>query len=184
MSEERVVVAGSYDQDGYLQIYDRSSGGDVVHEMITLEGSVITNVQIAGRHRIVALLAIRSGIKYPVNKSLNLTSDDSKFQAQTSDMQVVGAELCQRGPRHGAHLRRRPEHERCARARPRPTQQPGAQYTAYQTILLTIRGFEIRKGHQTCMNNVKIKKSDFADWRLSDSHLGLRLGRGRQDVRQ
>ena len=64
MSEERVVVGGSYDQDGYLQIYDRSSGGDVVHEMLTLEGSVITNVQIAGRHRIVALLAIRSGIRY------------------------------------------------------------------------------------------------------------------------
>ena len=94
MSEERVVVGGSYDQDGYLQIYDRSSGGDVVHEMITLEGSVITNVQIAGRHRIVALLAIRSGIRDPVNKSLNLTCDDSNFQAQTSDMQVDGAEFC------------------------------------------------------------------------------------------
>ena len=34
------------------------------------------------------------------------------------------------------------------------------------------------------MNNVKIKKSDFADWRLSDSHLGLRLGREREDVRK
>ena len=61
MSEARVVVGGSYDQDGYLQIYDRNSGGDVVHEMLTLEGSAITNVEIAGRHRIVALLAIRSG---------------------------------------------------------------------------------------------------------------------------
>ena len=59
MSEKRVVVGGSYDQDGYLQIYDRNSGGDVVHEMLTVEGSAITNVKIAGRHRIVALLAIR-----------------------------------------------------------------------------------------------------------------------------
>ena len=63
MSEERIVVGGSYDQDGYLQIYDRNSGeGDVVHEMLALEGSVITNLQIAGRHRIVAMLAIRLGI--------------------------------------------------------------------------------------------------------------------------
>ena len=37
----------------------RVLGGDVVHEMLSIEGSVITNVQIAGRHRIVALLAIR-----------------------------------------------------------------------------------------------------------------------------
>ena len=59
MSEERVVVGGSYDQDGYLQVYDRNSDGDVVHELLTLEGSAITNVQIAGKHRIVALLAIR-----------------------------------------------------------------------------------------------------------------------------
>ena len=57
--EERVVVGGSYDQDGYLQVYDRNSDGDVVHELLTLEGSAITNVQIAGKHRIVALLAIR-----------------------------------------------------------------------------------------------------------------------------
>ena len=64
MSEERVVVGGSYDQDGYLHIYDRASGGDVVHEMLSVEGSVITNVQIAGRHRIIALLAIRSIVRF------------------------------------------------------------------------------------------------------------------------
>ena len=69
MSEERVVVGGSFDQDGYLQIYDRSSGGDVVHEMLNLEGSVVTNVEIAGKHRIIALLAIRSGISIVLSKT-------------------------------------------------------------------------------------------------------------------
>ena len=40
-------------------------------------------------------------------------------------MQVDGSELCQRGPRHRAHLRRRPEHERGARARSCPNEQSG-----------------------------------------------------------
>ena len=50
-------------------------------------------------------------------------------------MQVDGSELCQRGPRHGAHLRRRPEHERGARARSCPYEQPGTVMIGYYDTL-------------------------------------------------
>ena len=90
MSEERVVVGGSYDQNGYLQIYDRASGGDVVHEMLCIEGSVITNVQIAGRHRIVALLAIRSVVS---SVSGNMILDSTRHPISTSRHKLLTCKL-------------------------------------------------------------------------------------------
>ena len=94
MSEERVVVGGSYDQDGYLQIYDRASGGDVVHEMLSVEGSVITNVQIAGRHRIIALLAIRSRVQFFGNMIRNSTrqqTSNSRHKLLTCKLMVLNS---------------------------------------------------------------------------------------------
>ena len=94
MSEERVVVGGSYDQDGYLQIYDRASGGDVVHEMLSVEGSVITNVQIAGRHRIIALLAIRSRDQFFGNMIRNSTrqqTSNSRHKLLTCKLMVLNS---------------------------------------------------------------------------------------------
>ena len=94
MSEEKVVVGGSYDQDGYLQIYDRASGGDVVHEMLSVEGSVITNVQIAGRHRIIALLAIRSRDQFFGNMIRNSTRQqisNSRHKLLTCKLMVLNS---------------------------------------------------------------------------------------------
>ena len=56
------------------------------------------------------------------------------FQAQTSNMQADSAELCERGPRHGAHICRRPGHERGARARPRSTKQPGRKVESFVSM--------------------------------------------------
>ena len=91
MSKERVVVGGSYDQDGYLQIYDRASGGDVVHEMLSVEGSVITNVQIAGRHRIIALLAIRSRDQNMIRNSTRQQTSNSRHKLLTCKLMVLNS---------------------------------------------------------------------------------------------
>ncbi len=49
-------MAGSYDREGYLQIYDRGSG-DVVHEMLTMEGSGFQDLAVSPS-KVVALLTI------------------------------------------------------------------------------------------------------------------------------
>ena len=57
LHKTRAIVAGSFDQDGYIQIYDRANG-EVVHEMHTLDGSAVTELEVT-RSKIVALLSIR-----------------------------------------------------------------------------------------------------------------------------
>ena len=51
------MVAGSYDQDGYLQIFERSNG-DLLHEMLTLEGNGVQDLVVTN-DKIVAILSIR-----------------------------------------------------------------------------------------------------------------------------
>ncbi len=57
LSSARAVVAGSYDQEGYLQVYYRLSG-EALSEMLTMEGGGFQGVE-AGEKRIVALLSIK-----------------------------------------------------------------------------------------------------------------------------
>ncbi len=90
LSGRRAVAAGSYDQEGYLQIYDRLTG-EVVHEMLAMEGSGFQDVA-ATDHRVVALLAVRH--KLLTCKALILDADSGDPLAEQTfvdvlDMRVV-----------------------------------------------------------------------------------------------
>ena len=49
LSKTKAVVGGSYDQDGYLQIYDRKTG-DVLHEMVSMEGKGVKDIKVTSKN--------------------------------------------------------------------------------------------------------------------------------------
>ena len=89
LSADRAVVAGSYDQDGYLQIFDRLSG-DLLHEMLTLEGSGIGQVVVT-TNRIVALLSIRH--KLLTSKVIVMNSRNGDVLTEKTFVDVMAANV-------------------------------------------------------------------------------------------
>jgi hypothetical protein len=57
LNADRAIVVGSYDQEGYLQLYERATG-DVIHEQLVMDGGGFTDVA-ASSDKVVALLSVR-----------------------------------------------------------------------------------------------------------------------------
>ncbi|TRY79942.1 hypothetical protein TCAL_06008 [Tigriopus californicus] len=93
LSDTRAVVAGSYDEDGYLQIYDRLTG-DLMHEMVLLESRGVQDI-FATRDKIIALLSIRH--KLLRSKVLVLDANTGDHVAEQTFVDVIAMNIvCQR----------------------------------------------------------------------------------------